>query len=365
MQHRGSGRHGRYRDRSPDFDRRRSRDDSLDRYEDGGERDDDRSRYRRDRSPDDRFRRGGEKDRYGDGRRRRYRSRSRSRSRSPSPYGRSRERKYSRDEGHGSSKRQSRWGASAPTSASVPISQPGFSQYGPSAGSTTIPPPPPRTQQPVGTRVFAQPVVAPPNAYGRPTAAAPIPGLYGPVASAPSTAVYGAAPVPGMVPGTVNPYPVSVSGIPGAGAIPGQYGQVPAPPPPAAAAAVAIPGLDLASLASQAQQALSSIQGIPPAAPAAPQQPQFANSPPKEKQITETDLPMMVQYALQNLQTTGHIDGMLDPGICRMLQTIPEAVALEALQKFQSCETGSMRNKNAYLGGIIKRKREEAGVGGR
>jgi len=74
---------------------------------------------------------------------------------------------------------------------------------------------------------------------------------------------------------------------------------------------------------------------------------------------------MMVQYSLKNLKTTGHIDGMLDPGICRMLQGLPETTALEALQKFQSCDTSSMRNKNAYLGGIIKRKREEAAGGGR
>jgi len=353
-----------------DFDRRR-RDDSLDRYGDrdrgdrygSGGRGESRSRYRRDRSPDDRYGRGGDRDRYGDsGRRSRYRSRSRSRSRSPSPYGR--ERKYSRDDGHGPSKRQSRWGASSPPSrptASAPIAQGGLSQYGSFAGSAVPPPPPPRTQPPVGTRVFPRSNVLPPNAYH--AAPVPAPAMYGSVA-APAPGVYGASTVPVMVPGAANPYgPPAAASVPSA--IPAHYGQVPPPlPPPVAAAPAAVPGLDLASLASQAQQALSSIHGIPPAAPAAMQKPQYTK-PPMASDVTEADLPMMVQYSLKNLKTTGHIDGMLDPGICRMLQGLPETTALEALQKFQSCDTSSMRNKNAYLGGIIKRKREEAAGGGR
>eukprot|EP00562_Extubocellulus_spinifer_P010977 CAMPEP_0178512232 /NCGR_PEP_ID=MMETSP0696-20121128/22782_1 /TAXON_ID=265572 /ORGANISM="Extubocellulus spinifer, Strain CCMP396" /LENGTH=796 /DNA_ID=CAMNT_0020142051 /DNA_START=743 /DNA_END=3131 /DNA_ORIENTATION=+ len=255
-------------------------------------------------------------------------------------------------------------GASSPPSrptASAPIAQGGLSQYGSFAGSAVPPPPPPRTQPPVGTRVFPRSNVLPPNAYHH-AAPVPAPAMYGSVA-APAPGVYGASTVPVMVPGAANPYgPPAAASVPSA--IPAHYGQVPPPlPPPVAAAPAAVPGLDLASLASQAQQALSSIHGIPPTAPAAMQKPQYTK-PPMASDVTEADLPMMVQYSLKNLKTTGHIDGMLDPGICRMLQGLPETTALEALQKFQSCDTSSMRNKNAYLGGIIKRKREEAAGGG-
>ena len=118
--------------------------------------------------------------------------------------------------------------------------------------------------------------------------------------------------------------------------------------------------MDLVSLASQAQQALSTIQGLPVPA-AAGQQPLYQQQPAVEV-VTESDLPLMVQYSLTNLKTTGHIDPAgLDPGVCRMLKNVPEHIALSALEKFQSCDTSLMRNKNSYLAGIIKRKREESG----
>ena len=195
----------------------------------------------------------------------------------------------------------------------------------------------------MGTRVFAPAPapVAPPTAtgyYGQqppvgmaPSMAAPTMGAYGPAATAVPT---GAAP----------------------------YGQIPGVPPPASATAPSIPGVDLASLASQAQQALSTIQGLPvPAAAAAVQQPPYQQQPAVEV-VTESDLPLMVQYSLTNLKTTGHIDPAgLDPGVCRMLKNVPEPIALSALEKFQSCDTSLMRNKNSYLAGIIKRKRDESG----
>lgn len=195
----------------------------------------------------------------------------------------------------------------------------------------------------MGTRVFAPAPapVAPPTAtsyYGQqppvgmaPPMAAPAMGAYGPAATAVPT---GAAP----------------------------YGQIPGVPPPAPAAApIGIPGVDLASLASQAQQALSTIQGLPVASATAVQQPPFQQQPEVEV-VTESDLPLMVQYSLTNLKTTGHIDPTgLDPGVCRMLKAVPEHIALSALEKFQSCDTSLMRNKNSYLAGIIKRKREESG----
>ena len=143
------------------------------------------------------------------------------------------------------------------------------------------------------------------------------------------------------------------------------YGQIPGVPPPAPATAPSIPGVDLASLASQAQQALSTIQGLPVPAAAAVQQPPYQQQPAVEVAAADTavaDLPLMVQYSLTNLKTTGHIDPAgLDPGVCRMLKNVPEHIALSALEKFQSCDTSLMRNKNSYMAGIIKRKRVESG----
>ena len=198
---------------------------------------------------------------------------------------------------------------------------------------------------PVGARVFA-----------------PAPA---PVAPPVSASYYGQQPPAGLVaqPAAARAYSTAAP-----------YGQIPGVPPPPPAAATGIPGVDLANLASQAQQALSSIQALPGAPVAAvpaslPMQAQQLYQQPQHHQqqaemVTESDLPLMVQYALTNLKTTGHIEAAgLDPGVCRMLKNVPENIALSALEKFQSCDTSLMRNKNSYLAGIIKRKREENGLG--
>lgn len=47
----------------------------------------------------------------------------------------------------------------------------------------------------------------------------------------------------------------------------------------------------------------------------------------------------------QNLQATGHVDGILDEGILGMISELPEPQALGALQRFASIDTAAMRNK--------------------
>ena len=71
--------------------------------------------------------------------------------------------------------------------------------------------------------------------------------------------------------------------------------------------------------------------------------------------VTERNLPVMVGYAVQNLKATGHIDGQLDPDLCRTIKLIPEHQALQALEKFSSCDVSVMRNKAAYLSGILRK----------
>lgn len=67
----------------------------------------------------------------------------------------------------------------------------------------------------------------------------------------------------------------------------------------------------------------------------------------------------MVQYAVQNLQATGHVDGILDEGILGMISELPEPQALGALQRFASIDTAAMRNKTAYLAGVLRRELEK------
>ena len=106
------------------------------------------------------------------------------------------------------------------------------------------------------------------------------------------------------------------------------------------------------------------------------------------------ELPMMVQYAIQvcslrrivlilycsfnfwcssvslmyffliaqNLQATGQIDGPLDEGILGMIKDLPEEMALTALQKFATIDKNTMRNKTAYLAGVLRRELEKIGL---
>jgi hypothetical protein len=62
---------------------------------------------------------------------------------------------------------------------------------------------------------------------------------------------------------------------------------------------------------------------------------------------------------LQNLQATGQIDGPLDEGMLGMVKDLPEDLALQALQKFSSIDKNTMRNKTAYLAGVLRRELEK------
>lgn len=64
------------------------------------------------------------------------------------------------------------------------------------------------------------------------------------------------------------------------------------------------------------------------------------------------------RYFFQNLQATGAVDGPLDGGILGMIKDLPEQMALAALQKFASIDKNTMRNKTAYLAGVLRRELE-------
>lgn len=71
------------------------------------------------------------------------------------------------------------------------------------------------------------------------------------------------------------------------------------------------------------------------------------------------ELPITVQYAVQNLQATGQINGPLDDGMLGMVKDLPEDLALQALQKFSAIDKNTMRNKTAYLAGVLRRELEK------
>jgi len=70
------------------------------------------------------------------------------------------------------------------------------------------------------------------------------------------------------------------------------------------------------------------------------------------------ELPQLVQYAVQNLQATGQVDGPLDEGMLGMIKDLPENLALGALQKFSTIDKNTVRNKTAYLAGVLRRELE-------
>lgn len=112
--------------------------------------------------------------------------------------------------------------------------------------------------------------------------------------------------------------------------------------------------LDILALANKASQALSGLPqtmnpNFPP--PARPPTQTFAHQKGNEK-----ELPLMVQYAIQNLRTTGHIEQTLDAPLVAMLKRLPEHSALQALEIFSTCDLTKMRNKGAYLSGILKKE---------
>ena len=60
---------------------------------------------------------------------------------------------------------------------------------------------------------------------------------------------------------------------------------------------------------------------------------------------------------------SGHInETALDPFVCDMLKKIPEQNALLALETFSVCDVSKMRNKVAYLSGILKKEIVKLGL---
>lgn len=82
----------------------------------------------------------------------------------------------------------------------------------------------------------------------------------------------------------------------------------------------------------------------------------------QQNTATESDLPAMVKYAIQNLRTTGHIESTLDGPLIAMLLRLPENAALSALEIFSSCDLSKMRSKSAYLAGILKKELTKLGL---
>ena len=121
--------------------------------------------------------------------------------------------------------------------------------------------------------------------------------------------------------------------------------------------------IDILALADKASQALS---GVQPPAPAPMANPNFPPPPMQSFQqknfASEQDLSTLVQYALQNLRTTGHVEQQLDGKICSMLKRLPEHAALQALETFSSCDVSKMRSKGGYLAGILKKELVKLGL---
>ena len=68
-----------------------------------------------------------------------------------------------------------------------------------------------------------------------------------------------------------------------------------------------------------------------------------------------SDLSPMLQYSISNLVSTGHLDSNPGGNVCRFLKSMPEPLALGCLEKFSGIDSSSMRSKEGYLVGILKK----------
>jgi len=68
---------------------------------------------------------------------------------------------------------------------------------------------------------------------------------------------------------------------------------------------------------------------------------------------------LVFDFTVQNLEATGAITGPLDAGMLGMIFDLPEDLALAALQKFAILDKTSMRNRTAYLAGLLRRELEK------
>lgn len=71
------------------------------------------------------------------------------------------------------------------------------------------------------------------------------------------------------------------------------------------------------------------------------------------------ELPHGVQYAIQGLMASHAIEGPLDDGILGMIHDLPEGLAIASLQKFATLDKSNMRNRTAYLAGVLRRELEK------
>jgi len=69
----------------------------------------------------------------------------------------------------------------------------------------------------------------------------------------------------------------------------------------------------------------------------------------------------VVSIFFQNLVASGQIERVPDDGILGMIYDLPEGLALSSLQKFTTIDKSAMRNRIAYLAGVLRRELENIG----
>jgi len=348
--HRRSPSDRRRRSRSPESDyedkkyrrrrgRYRSRDDDSDDDVSHSSSDRDYRRSRRDRDRDrsrsrDRYDKSRDRGRHEHGRR--YRSRSRSTSRSPG-YNRSH-----RDSRHSSrrSDKGSRRRSNGINVKPMPIPLPS-PLLAPFPGTSLPPPPPPPPPRNIMSTVSG-------HQTGWPSTNGNISQQFAPLLQPPHN-----------LPTVANDYPHSqqIGGLQSST----QFGK----PVGGVQLMTSTDILGIAEKAASAVQALSRGMTKPPnrppsmVAPLAQQQhhTQMSNqqNSSSNHNVTTKDLNPMVQFAVKNLQATGHLDKELGSNACNLLQKLPSTVALHCLEKFSSCDASIMRSKEGYLIGILRK----------
>jgi len=70
---------------------------------------------------------------------------------------------------------------------------------------------------------------------------------------------------------------------------------------------------------------------------------------------TIKDLPLLVQYAINDLIATNHIEGQVDNRLLETMLKLPEPIVLQALENFSLTDMAKVRSKGGYLFGILKK----------
>ena len=58
------------------------------------------------------------------------------------------------------------------------------------------------------------------------------------------------------------------------------------------------------------------------------------------------------------MQASGAVQSPLDDGILGMINDLPERMALDAIQRFNTIDKSTMRNTTAYFAGMLRRELE-------